>query len=303
MLAGMVAAVAVQAHDHFAAGFVDTNENGSADAGEPLQLVDGPAPGRLFRLLPRPLGFWPTIRCGGYYALDERPRTLFPNDAFAFTVLSNGENDEPRPETPHDGAWVWIEIVSVAGPPGGRLGFWDANWSQFYQQPTVTFPANQPTTGAGEGRFFVLSEGGNNPFADPFGHIHRRSWTADKPGEYRVGFRLVDRSTSGPGGGPWHAPSAVFTFVFEAGPDFQPSITRSPDGVIGLSWPTRMGIHVAAAQTGVVFAVERSGTLAPEAGHRRGRWLEPPRNRSRSPETPPGPGPWFYRLRYAWSEP
>ena len=170
------------AHDHYAAGIVDTNNNQLPDAGEPLQFVGPNGTSKVFHLCPRPVGYRPTQRCGGYYMLDERPRTLFPVDSFSFTALSDGQYEIAGANHAHTGAYIWVEIVSVKGPDGGEFGFWDENRSVSFDTPTVSFPVNQPT-----GNFaFVLSEGFDDPFEDPLGHIHGRSWTATKPGDYYV---------------------------------------------------------------------------------------------------------------------
>ena len=253
-----LAAVAAFAHDHYAVGVLDSNNNGLPDEGEPLQL-NGLSPTKIFHLLPRPVGQRPRQRCGGYYMLDERPRTLFPNDAFSLIAISDGQYDANTVGHAHTGAWIWAEIVSVSGPSGANFGFWEEDWSFSNDTPTRSFATNQPT-----GNYsFVLSEGFDDAGEDPFGHIHGRSWTADKPGVYVVGIRFVDLSTSGPGGGPWHAPSQVYNFRFEAGPKFEPTMERSGNTVT-LTWPGLMGHYaVDALQTGIVFTVQRANSLSP----------------------------------------
>ena len=104
--------LSASAHQHFAAGIVDTNQNGQPDAGEPLQFVGADGSDRTFHLLARPVG----QRCGGHYMLDESPRTLFPADAFSLTVQSDGQYEIEGSHHAHTGAWVWVEIVSVSGP-------------------------------------------------------------------------------------------------------------------------------------------------------------------------------------------
>ncbi len=291
----LAATITAGAHDHFAAGIVDSNQNGQADAGEPLAFVGADGTNRVFHLLPRPVGFRPAQRCGGYYMLDERPRTLFPNDSFSIVALSDGQYDVASPLHAHTGAWIWAEITSVSGPPGATFGFWDAETSYSSDIPSVSFPANEPT---GNPRF-VIGEGVDDISEDPSGHIHGRSWTADKPGDYQVGIRLVDLSTTGPGGGPWHSPSETYILHFKAGPDFQPA-GQTVQGGFKLTWPSRMGIWEP-YQTGVVFEIQRStdpvsggwttigsvtGTTADSATFT-------------DPSSPAAKA--FYRLSYGWS--
>ena len=292
------ALVTASAHDHFAAGVVDVNQNNQPDAGEPLK-VDGPAlTGRIFHLLARPAGTVPPQRCGGYYMLGENARTLFPLDAFSLTALSDGQEiAPPEPGHAHTGAYIWVEITAVSGPPGGNFGFWEKGRSATEDTPTVSFAANQPTADYS----FVVSGGYDAADQDPHGHIHGRDWTADKPGDYRVSFRFVDRSTTGPGGGPWHPPSEVFTFHFRAGPDFQPSVVKNPGGSVVLTWPSQMGTWDDASQPGVEFTVLRSTSLT-------GEW-EPigtvtgttAATATFTDGTPPE-GTAFYRISHAWGE-
>jgi hypothetical protein len=293
----ILAVLPAVAHDHYAAGIVDTNGNGQPNAGEPLQFIGPNGSGKIFHLLARPTGQRPTQRCGGYYMLDERPRTLFPNDSFSFITVSDGQYDANTTGHAHTGAWIWMEIVSVSGPSGGNFGFWEEDWSASNDTPSRSFPANQPT---GNYRF-ILSEGFDDVGEDPFGHIHGRSWTADKPGTYIVGFRLVDLSTNGPGGGPWHTPSQIYYFNFQAGPSFQHTMQRSGNSAI-LTWPSQLGYYAAdTAQTGIVFTVQRTTSLSPATWTNIGTVTGTTANTATFTDPSPPTGNAFYRLRWNWS--
>lgn len=283
------------AHDHFGAGVVDTNANGQPDAGEPLAILGTDPSTRVFRLLPRPVGFRPAQRCGGHYMLDETVRTLFPNDAFSFTVLSDGQEETAVTGHPHTGAFIWLEITAVTGPAGAHFGFWEAGRSATADTPTVSFATHQPTGGFA----FVLSTGTDAEDQDPFGHVHGRAWTADKPGDYQVSLRLVDRSTTGPGGGPWHAPGKEFTLHFKAGPDFQPSIHKVAGTGCILTWPSQMGIWEP-SQTGIVFKILR--TTDPAQGWEPiGSVTGTSAATATFTDPSPPPGKAFYRLAYDWA--
>jgi hypothetical protein len=301
LLGTVFAAPPAAAHDHYAAGITDTNGNHLPDPGEPLQFVGANGTDKIIHLLARPAGFRPQQRCGGYYMLDERPRTLFPLDAFSFTALSDGQIETAAPQHAHTGAFLWLEIVSVSGPPGAHFGFWEENWSQFFDTPTVSFATNQPT---GSYRF-VLSEGFDDAAEDPQGHIHGRSWTADQPGDYFIGFRLVDLSTTGPGGGSWHPPSPVYFYHFQAGPSFQPAGQLVPGTGYVLTWPSQMGIWNgdAPAQTGVVFTVERATTLSPSNWQPLGSVAGTTAATATFTDPAPPAGRAFYRLNYLWATP
>jgi hypothetical protein len=284
------------AHDHFAAGIEDRNANQVADAGERLRFVGAHGEGKIFHLLPRPRG----QRCGGYYTLDERARTLFPNDAFSITALSNGGVEERVDFHAHAGAWIWAEITEVSGPPGANFGFWDQGHSWFFDTPSVSFPTNQETGNPA----FVISEGIDSEDEDPQGHIHGRSWTADRPGDYRVGIRLVDRSTSGPGGGPWHLPSETYYLHFRAGPEFRVELRTVPGQGCVLTWPSQMGIRVNVEdeifEAGIEFTVERSASMSAASWEAIGTVVGGVEESVSFTDAAPPAQKAFYRLVYAW---
>lgn len=282
------------AHDHFAAGIVDAIANGVADAGEPLVLTGPSLTKRVFRLLARPLG----QSCGGYYMLNENARTLFPLDSFSFTALSDGQTESGAINPAHTGSDIWMEITAVTGPAGGNFGFWETGRTAEGDTPTMSFPANQPT-----GSFaFPVSE--PLPWLlpeeqDPYGHIHGRAWTADKPGDYVVSCRLVDRSATGPGGGPWHAPSQTHVFHYQAGPDFQPSVTLAGSGCV-LTWPSQMGIWEP-YQSGVVFQIFRGTNPASGNWTPIGSVTGTTAATATFTDSGPPAGKAFYRLSFGWS--
>ena len=276
-------------HDHFAVGIIDANNNGKADAGEQLQLTGTNWSNRTFFLLPRPLG----QRCGGYYNLSEAVRTLSP-ESFSLIALSDGQYDLASTNHAHTGAWIWAEIVSVAGPAGAHFGFWEEGSTVV----THSLATNQLT---GNPRF-VISEGIDDVNDDPFGHIHGRAWTANKPGEYLVGIRFIDLSTTRPSGGSWHTPSQTYIFKFQAGPNFQPSMTRNTNGSITLTWPSQMGIWNG-FQTGIPFTIQRSTTMAATNWQNLGTVTGTIANIATFTDTSPPAGKAFYRLTYSWFTP
>jgi hypothetical protein len=76
----------------------------------------------------------------------------------------------------------------------------------------------------------VVSETDGSPGSDPYGHTHGRIYSVDKPGFYRVGFRFVDTSTNGPGGGPIQAPSERFYLNLQADLTIA-GIANTPSGI------------------------------------------------------------------------
>lgn len=139
---------------------------------------------------------------------------LFRAGSLTFTVLpATPDFGGPSPGHPAPGARVMAEIVSLDGPIGGEIGFWDSDGIAEADTVTHRIPVG---TRHGSWRL-ALSEGDGSAGTDPYGHIHGRFWTASTPGLYTLGLRAVDVSTSGPAGGPWHAASPVLQLHLQAG--------------------------------------------------------------------------------------
>lgn len=313
----------LSAHQHLAVGVAGTGPGGTAAGGEALRIIGPDGTGTIHHLRPRgispdprPEGYHPELRGGGYYYLDERPRRIYDaqgNPAFddlgepiiadeGFSLVAPSSNPEfPEAGHAHPGTVISCEIISVTGPPGASFGFWDAAVSFYSDTPTFVLPTNQPT---GQPRF-VISEGGDDPDADPYGHIHHRAWTADKPGDYYLTLRFVDVSTNRGGGIPWHPPSRDYTYHFKAGPEFQPS-GQSVVGVgFVLTWPSQMGISETAypPESGMVFTILRSDTLAPGDWTAIGEVTGTTAATLSFTDPAPPVGKAFYKLGYGWSTP
>jgi hypothetical protein len=311
LLGALLPVLPAAAHDHFAAGIINRDVNNQPIPGGPLQLLDSAGqplvllPGgivnKTFHLLARPTGYRTTAPfqyCGGYYSLDERPRTLFPADSFSFTALSDGQIEAAAPLHAHTGARIWMEIVSVSGPPGATFGFWESNWSASNDSPSSVFATNQPV---GENNLFILSESFfDDAGEDPQGHIHGRAWSADQPGTYLVGFRLVDLSANRPGGLPWHTPSQIYYFRFEAGPSFQPVVQRV-GATCKLTWSSQMGTSDLFSQPGIPFTIERATMLNPPNWQPIGTVTGTTGATATFTDSTPPAGKAFYRLNYNWA--
>jgi hypothetical protein len=313
----------LSAHEHRAVGVTGTGPGGTASGGEALRIIGPDGTGTIHYLrprgrgpVPRPEGYHPELRGGGYYYLDERPRRIYDaqgnpaidaqgepviaDEGFSLIALSS-DPDFPEAGHAHPGTLVSCEIVSVTGPPGASFGFWDAGVSYYLDTPTFVMSANQPT---GNPRF-VISEGGDYPGADPYGHIHDRAWTADTAGDYQVTLRFVDVSTNREGGGPWHLPSRNYVYHFRAGPEFKLSGQSVAGSGFFLTWPGQMGISETAypPESGIVFKILRSTSLSP------GDWtpIGEVTGTTAAAMTFTDPSPpadsAFYKLAYDWSTP
>jgi len=133
----------------------------------------------------------------------------------SFTALASTlNNGGPAPGHAADGAFLQLQFVSMSGPPGGVFGVWEQEpGDPGSSRPLFTLP-----TGAANGtNLLALTESDGAPGADPYGHIHGRTFTATLPGLYTLGCRILDTSNNGSGGGAIHTPSAVHYFYFQAG--------------------------------------------------------------------------------------
>ena len=132
-----------------------------------------------------------------------------PGGITVAVLAATGNNGGPVPNAPALGSRVFIQLVSVQGPPGGSFGFWETN---------ATNPTFSLACGAiGGTNAYCASQNDGSPGTDPYGHIHGRAFTATVPGLYTVGLRAYDGSTNGVNGGQIQSPSGTFYLQFQAG--------------------------------------------------------------------------------------
>ena len=189
------------AHDHIEVGLDPADESRLAMAGPSVQLALYVPPGEPFS------GYMPQFP-GGYYA-DE---LTFSSEGAAL--------DFPAGSLPK------VEVVSVAGPAGGRFSFWEAGASA----PTWTRGVGWSATDEDKPSITVYQD------ATGYGHVHGRAFTVDRPGTYTVVFRAVDVTASSP-----RSPSAAKTVAFNALATPQLSI-RIEAGEAKLGFASRLGL-------------------------------------------------------------
>src|SRR5436190_6965717 len=119
------------------------------------------------------------------------------------------------------GSYISCEVLSVTGPAGGVLTFWEQGW----RTPTYHFPVGVPPT-VGSNLFDVsdISTGAGLVDGDPAGRIPVRRFTTSTPGTYYLTCRLVDMSTNTATGGAMHIPSDPITIKLSTTLDL--AITR-----------------------------------------------------------------------------
>jgi hypothetical protein len=201
--------VMAQSHAHIYAGVLCQTPFNPLP-GEPLWFVNG--------------SVWDTNSYGGYTQspaciyLESNLPDLYPGlyqTATTFSALpATIFNAGPSPYAPGFGTYVELKFISLAGPAGGSLTLWNEMDDPAHPAVMFTIPVGT-TSGTNH---YNLSEGDpTDPSADPYGHIHGRRFTLDKPGLYTLGLQLVDTSNNGPDGGPVQSQSEVTYFYFQAG--------------------------------------------------------------------------------------
>lgn len=140
---------------------------------------------------------------------------LYQGAGLTFTALaSTPDNGGPAFGHAAEGAYLELQFVSVTGPQGGTFSVWE----QDAGNPEISNPLFNIPVGTTNGTDqFNLSESDGSPGSDPYGHIHGRTFVADKPGLYTLGCKILDTSANGTDGGPIHTPSDIYYLYFQAG--------------------------------------------------------------------------------------
>jgi hypothetical protein len=198
LLASMPVAQIACAHDHLAAG-ATSNTNGATlifqndgdfggDAGYVFNLEEGTTNDAYF----------------GYY---------YTGDLVFVALAATLDNGGPEPGAAALGTFIQVKLLSVEGPQGATLGFWETS-QDGVDSTNLTWSVPVPLNN-GTNLIFV-TEGTGSAGSDPYGHIHGRIYSFDKPGLYKVTWQFVDTSTNGPNGGPLDLPSAPFFLYYQA---------------------------------------------------------------------------------------
>ncbi len=158
------------------------------------------------------------------------------------------------------GSYIACKILSVAGPAGGVLSFWEssAGW------PTYTFPVGG-VYDTNKNWFEVgnLENGAGSPGGDPFGSISGRRFTVNKAGEYLVTFQLYDISKNHPTdlNSPIHTSSDPLTIKFATKVDIAATRFAQTNGVVTMTFK-QGGL----TNLFVEAATDLSGNWVPVAG-------------------------------------
>jgi hypothetical protein len=185
------------AHDHVEVGRSATHPYQLALSGPGYQLALFVPVGELFS------GYLPAFP-GGCFA-DELTFTTEVN------VLDAANGADPE-----------VELVSIIGPTGGAISFWEAGTIL----PSWTRPSGWNQTETDRPSFPVILGGD--------GHIHGRAFSVDRPGEYHVIFRARDKQNV-------FSPSRDFSMTFQA--QHPPPLSiRTENGSVRLTFISRLNL-------------------------------------------------------------
>jgi hypothetical protein len=177
----------------------------------------------------------------------------YRGDVVTFAALAGTiPNGGPIPGHAAFGSRLAVQVVSVEGPPGGSFAFWEGDGES--DLGVITFSVPVGTTHGTN--FFVISENNGEHGADPYGHFHGREFTTSAAGTYTVGFRAIDISTNGIGGGPIHLPSDLLPVRFQAGLRMESIQVFTNRVTVALRSPP-----------GISNLLERTDSVLPETWH------------------------------------
>jgi hypothetical protein len=137
----------------------------------------------------------------------------YMNDLVFVAQAATPDYGGPEPGAAGLGSRIAAQLLSVDGPTGAHLGFWETLVDEV-DSTNLTWSVTVPYTGGTN--LILVTQSPSQPKADPYGHLHGRIYSVDQPGFYTTTWRFVDASTNGPGGGPVQSPSAPFPLFFQA---------------------------------------------------------------------------------------
>ena len=219
-----------RADTHIYAGALGTNQN------DKLYFSNGV----LFDATKSSFAFPQILRTNGLNA------GFYRGDVLTFSALAGTiPNGGPIPGYAAFGAQLAVQVASVEGPAGGSFAFWEGDGES--DLGVITFSVPVGTTNGTD--YLIISENNGAPGTDPYGHIHGREFTASAPGTYIVGFRVIDISTNGVGGGPIQAPSDVLPVRFQAGLRIETIQTQTNRVTVSFRSPPAISNVLEAAST------------------------------------------------------
>ena len=183
----------------------------------------------------------------------------FTSDLVFVALAATPNYGGPEAQAAAIGSHIEIVLETVDGPKGATFAFWETTQNGVDSTNlTWTMPVGL-TNGTNH---IVVSESDGSPGSDPYGHIHGRLYTVDRPGLYRIGFHFADTSTNGPGGGPIQAPSDRFYLYMQA--DVTIAIATATNGV-SLTFAAPSNLPDSGAAPATNYQLESTPALGPSA--------------------------------------
>ncbi len=193
---------------------------------------------------------------------------------------------DPNASAP--GTVIQVKLLSVEGPAGASVGFWEAGGGSYGTNLTWSVPVPS----AGNTNLISVTEAPNAATNDPYGNIQNRALTFSKPGLYKVTWQLVDTSTNGPRGAPLDQPSEPFAIYYQAAITIA-GITIDSNGV---------NITFAAIDGSLLYNLDQSASLGSAANWEQNQIIYG--DQRVHTVTIPKNGPiYFFRIRTAPNNP
>ena len=163
-----------------------------------------------------------------------------------FSALSATDPNGAAP-----GTVIQVKLLSVTGPAGASVGFWEADAGGNYGT-SQTWSVPVPSTG--NTNLIRVTEADDSPANDPYGDIQNRALTFSLPGLYKITWQLLDNSTNGLGGTPQDQPT-TFDIYYQAGVTIA-GITADANGI---------NITFAATDGRLIYNIEQSPSMGPDS--------------------------------------
>ncbi len=136
------------------------------------------------------------------------------NRVQVFSALpATAANGGPTNGAAAPGTLIQLRLVSVDGPAGASIAFWEGNSDGSYGT-NLTWSAPVPLSGGTN--LIRVTQAANTSTNDPYGLTQGRVLGFTKAGLYKVTWQLVDTSTNGAGSTPLDSPSATFALYYQA---------------------------------------------------------------------------------------
>lgn len=195
----------------------------------------------------------PDYAASNLFCFGTSPGTVWDSTADGYytgdQIFSALSATDPNGAAP--GTVIQVKLLSVTGPAGARVGFWEADAGGNYGTSQTW---SVPVPSAGNTNLIRVTAAADAPDNDPYGDIQNWVLTFSLPGLYKITWQLLDTSTNGPGGTPQDQPS-TFDIYYQAGVTIA-GITVDANGV---------NLTFAATDSRLIYNIEQSASIDPNS--------------------------------------